>query len=464
MTSPLFIEADGAARLNLYDGVLKVIDGWFPQTAGDDPNAPIWETIPLVAEGTSAQITAALLDVRDKLRKARDYQNDLLTNVPIYLGMEFDTTEAHSCILKGSLKPTPKIGTQPYLDTVNSQVKIYVLRLLRVPYWEEQTATSKTVTNISAWGGTASFDNTKGTRDARIFKSFASGIALGKTWIGWRKVRGGLTDFVPRFEMEDGWVNIDTDTTFVEDAAASYRTPASNNCTQTTFIADATLKDRCYITVSDHLTAEGGTTSDHYRGRYLVIAKLKGSDSSTKFGVQLRHGYAQTISQAANQEILFQDDDWRSVPLGLVTLPPNPKHDASDGMIDDKLTSYTFTFWAEQISGTGNLLIDGFVLMPTDHLVTVTRNPDLDVGIWKYYFYTRADGRPAIVGASLVGEIPDQLAEASFQNFRIPLDESTLVYVREVGAEDASAAQTMVETDDLEFHYKAAWDDFYVAR
>ena len=308
MTSPLFIEEDGANRLNLYDGTLKVIDGWFPEAAGDDPNAPIWETIPLVAEGTSAQITAALLDVRDKLRKAKDYQNDLTVNIPVYLGMEFDTTEAHSCILKGSMKLAPKIGTQPYLDTTNPQVKLYVLRVLRVPYWEEQTPTSLAVNNISAWGGTADFNNAEGTRDARIFKSYASGIALGKMWMGWRKERGGLTYFVPRFEMEDGWTNNDVDTDFAEDVNASYRTPASDNITLTTFTADATLKIRSHITIADHMTAEGHalTNSDHYRGRYLVIAKLKLSNNTSKVGVQLRHGYFSTIAQAANQEILLK--------------------------------------------------------------------------------------------------------------------------------------------------------------
>jgi hypothetical protein len=466
MTSPLFIEQDGANRLNLYDGTFKVIEGWFPNAAGDDPNAPIWETIPLVAEGTSAQITAALLDLRDKLRVARNYQKDLLVNTPVYLGMEFDTTEAHSCILKGSCKPAPKIGTKPYLDTTNSQVKLYVLRVLRVPYWEEQTANTKAINNISAWGGTASWTNSEGTRDARITQSYASGIALGKMWLGFRKERGGLTDFDPRFEAEDGW-NLDpnpTDTTAEEDTAASYRTPATNNVWQTNFTIGGNndLQPRWYIQIADHLTAISGTDASHYKGRYLVIAKLKGTDSTTKFGVQLRHGYYSTIAQSANQEIVFQDDGWRSVPLGMVTLPPNPT--STETLIDDDLQKYKFTMYAERISGTGSLRMDGFVLMPTDHLVTVTRNPNRTGGIWKYYFYSRMDGRPAIIGASLVGEIPDQLAEASFQEFKVPLDNSVMVYIREVGADDATANQTMVETDDLYFYYKAAWDDFYVSR
>lgn len=469
MTSPLFIEEDTGARLNLYDGTIKVIDGWFPQAAGDDPNAPIWETIPLIFEGTSAQITAALLDLRDKLRKARDYQKDLLTNVPIYLGMEYDAVEAHSCILKSSLKPVPKIGTQPYLDTANSQVKAYVLRVLRVPYWEEQTADSQAATDIHCWGGTQAFTNSEGTRDARIFKSYVSGLALGKVWLGWRKERGGLTYFKPRFEIEDGDIIDSADTTFAEDANASYRTPASNNITQTVFttLGNNVLTERVRIDIADHMGAEGDSTafSDNYRGRYLVIANLKGSNNTTKFGVQLRHGYRNSIAVSSNQEILFQDDSWRATPLGMITLPSNPQHDASETFIDNNLEKYRFQMWAERISGTGNLLIDGFVLMPTDHLVTITKNPNITSGIGRYYLYSRADGKPGIVGASIYPTgIPDQLSEASFENWKIPLDSSKLVYIREFGALDADSGVVQTYNDDLMFYWKSAWDDYFVSR
>ncbi|MCK5642515.1 MAG: hypothetical protein KAJ19_17035 [Gammaproteobacteria bacterium] len=467
MTSPLFIETDGANRLNLFNGTLKVIEGWFPNAAGDDPNVPIWETIPLVAEGTSAQITAALLDLRNKLRIARSYQKDTLVNTPVYLGMEFDAIEAHSCILKGSLKPVTKVGTSPYLDTLGYQVKAYVLRVLRVPYWEEQTADELAVNNISGWGGTADFSNTEGTRDARIFQSYASGIGLGKMWMGWRKERAGFTNFVPRVEMESGSL-VDADTTFTEDldGRTSYETPAMDNCSVTTFSADVTLIKRVKISIDQHITDLGGTPetdAKNYKGRYLVIGKFKNSDSTSKIGIQLKHGYSQSRSLIANQEIVFTDDSWRSVPMGIVSLPPVATH-LDSGIVDDDLQLFTFEFWAEQISGAATLKIDGFVLMPTDHLVTVTRNPNLAGGLWKYYFWTRMDGRPNLVGASLVGEIPNHNGEASFQNFKIPLDNSKLVYVREVGDDDAQAYQGLIATDDLYFYWKSAWDDFFVSR
>lgn len=462
--NPLFIEIDAGDRLNLYDGTLQVIEGWFPQTAGDDPNAPIWETIPLIAEGTQAEINTALVSLRDMLRKARDYQIDMLVNEPVYLGMEdANFREAHSTILKGSLKPIYKVGTSPYMDTINSQVKTYVLRLLRIPYWEEEIYSQQSVVDISAWGGTEDFNNNIGTRDGRVYESYASGIALGKMWLGWRKERGGLTNWVPRVEIEDGWLaSGELDTALFRDADAS-PSDIPDNCIEIDFANVATMRERWHIDIQDHVTAVGAGAANLYKGRYLVIAKWKGGDSTTKFGVQLKHGYFNSRDLAANQEVLFSNDGWRSTPMGLVTLPPNPTHRPS-GIVDDNLGKYRFQFWAERITGSANLYLDGFVLMPTDHLITVTRNPNLTGGLWKYFFFTRSDGRPVITGATLVGEIPDQNAEASFHNFRMPLDDSKLVYVREVGAEDATANQTMIATDDLLFRWKGTWDDFYAAR
>jgi hypothetical protein len=321
----------------------------------------------------------------------------------------------------------------------------YEFRLKRSPHWEGETAYNDLTEDVSSWGGTGLLSNPYGTRNARIDYGYISGTVMGRIWLGIRKEREGLTHFDPVIEIEDGVVYGSSDTSFQTKSGGSGGTP---NCAQVTFATQTGLIKRAYVHLTDW--ADIGY-EDHYVGRYLVIARVLGDTVDSKFGIQLQAGYVSSNSYSVGNEILFevtQADVWRAVPLGIVNIPPlaRPEFGSSVPM---ELENFVMAFAAERTAtGTGNnyLFFDGFVLVPTDHLMTVTRSPVVS-NITKYWFYSRADGEAHLLLGEAVVDTPDFQSEASFDHFKVPPDNSIFVLVKENGG--ASPQHQLSTTTDV---------------
>lgn len=452
--SDLWLQSAAGDYLSLYDSSCSIADDWVPNSPSGGhagTHNPLWDTLPITIRGTPQVIKDMTRRLRDFERWAVEYNKDMLNNKPITLCLEEDDVENHTVIIDAELRQVPLVGTSPFLNEGNIQVTKWEFRIHRMPYWEASAKTGVTFNNISTWGGIGNISNPVGTRHARIDYGFLNHIGPGRSWLGIRKERRGLTDFDPLIEIEDGSDDGD-DATFVVDATAS-----GGNCLEVTFATQEGLVERAHIEL--YQWASG--VENHYIGRYLVIARMKATASGAKFGVQLRHGWSQNTQFAANNEILFEDTQWRAVPLGVIGIPPTPVPHVGSPVPQD-ISQYSLRLWAERPVGTTqDLRVDGYILMPTDHLLSITRVPSLG-GIEKYWFYSRWEGTRHMLLGETFTDTPDLIAQASFENWKVPLDNSKLVIVVEQGG--GTPAHTLTTGPDVHISYRPRWHHYFVDR
>lgn len=464
MASDLWLESADGTVLNLYSSPVMVEEGWVPASPSgghEKSHDPLWDTIPLTIRGTPANIKDAVRKLRDFEREAVEYNKDMLDNNPVTLCIKQDTEENHTVIIDADLQPVSHPGTSTWLDeggVGNIQIVRYNFRIKRMPYWESSIAYTDYSANISSWGGTGLMSNPWGTRHARIDHGYINGIALGRAWLGIRKERRGLENFDPLIEIEDGTALSGADSSFVTRAGGSGGAP---NCMQTTYVITDALVERGRIIISDFATSG---YYDHYIGRYLVLGRVNSNVASAKFGVQLRHGWHNTDSFAANPEVVYTQSSntthWRVVSLGSISLPPTPVPHYGSAVPDD-IDYYSLRVWSERLTGSGNLYFDGFVLIPTDHLLVISRGITISPAS-KYWFYSRWDGNRQIMVGETTVDKPDLVSQAAFENWKMPMDDSMFVFVREVGG--SAPYSPLITTDDVYFRWVPRWHHYRIAR
>lgn len=434
MQGDLWLETSKGDTLSLYSPPIMVEDGWVPASTsgGLEPSRmPLWETIPILIRGTAEQIKQAIREIHLFERTAIWYNLGMERNDAVRLCLQDGDGVVHTTVvIDADTSQSTQVGTSAWLDEGDPQQVKYTLKLKRVPYWEKTTPDNQTFNSVSSWGGTGTLSNLYGTRHARVDYGYINGSNIGRTWLGIRKEREGLSHFDPVIEIEDGTSYI-ADTTFQTKTGGSGGTP---NCARTTFGTSTLLTPRAYVHLTDW--ADVGY-EDHFVGEYLVLARVLGDTVGSKFGIQLRSGYLSSNSYAVHNEVLFEvttADYWRIVPLGTVSIPPVPRPEFGSG-VPQELVNFVLAYAAERVAtGSGNnyLFFDGFVLMPLDHLMVVTRGPIVG-SVNKYWFYTRAEGeRHLLLGESAV-DTPDFQSEAAFDHWRVPLDASKFVLVVEAG-------------------------------
>lgn len=457
MSANLWLQSATGDYLNLYGGPIMIEDGWVPNSpTGGHAGAhkPLWETLPLAIRGSDDVIKDMTRQLRDFERKAAEYHSDMLNNDPITLCLQQGDDENHTVVIDAELRQIPFVGTNPWLDENGDQISKWQLRLHRMPYWEAITPATDLSSNVSTWGGGGAIYNTKGTRHARIDYGYLNHTGVGRAWLGIRKARRGINYYEPVIEIEDGSDDGD-DTSFVTETGASGGTP---NCAEITFATQEALVERAHIELYQWATS---TYEDHYIGRYLVIGRMKASASGAKFGVQLRHGWSQSGQFAANNEILFEDTGWRAVPLGVIQLPPTPVPHFGSSVPQD-ITQYSLRVFAERPVGVAQtLFFDGFVLMPTDHLLSITRVPSVG-SILKYWFYPRWEGNRHMLLGETVTDTPNLTSQASFENWKVPLDTSKLVVVVEQGG--GTPVHNLANAPDIYLSYIPRWHHYDVDR
>lgn len=418
-----------AGTIDLLTGTFKAIyPTWTPQYAGGLNPGLIGEgPILLLGQDSAANLRSAAQNLEDALNTAR--LNATNSQHRQYTVMRYASdggSTQQAFVVDGTVRVvTVGSATNPFAD--NSRLSLE-LTLSRTPYWEPTSATAISTNRLSCFGGTLAFSSIAGTAPARLDEfEFSMPIgylagAVTQIWAGIRPALEGTSNFDPILELEDGIPGTDTAAQEPGDGTGS-----GTGYMRTTFV-DTSLVQRCYVSI---FLSQGAINFNHYVGEYVVLVRAR-TGATTEVGLQLRTGWANSIAdyQFPNEEILISDSNWKLYNMGYVRIPP---YQLPTTMWTDELKYFTFAFWAERVSGSGNLDIDAICLIPYTHFFAAE-----DTYIWAAATDDRCtvrstpfDVRYALNSRS---DAPWASNPFSYNNWALPYDNSILVIAAQESA------------------------------
>lgn len=419
-------------------------------TRGPSPNLDlISETVNLIASSNDLTIADAAAEIDERLEKVRLFHADPNNNVSYWLETNTADEQARRALLyNGSTAIGTGIGYGPLFE---QDTGVLSLAVDRHPLWESPTSTSITTSALTINGSAASLPTVAGTAPARMYQVDAYGdtggdlTPISEVWIGIRPDYTSSADFVPLWEAELG-DSTSTDTSEQADVTAS-----GGKVMQCDFTTAATLTDRVTI-IADDVTAS--TNFHHFKGRYLVLARVKASAASTTIGLQLRPGYYRNATDSAYatcEETYITNTVWRLVPLGEVQIPPEG---AYTGQTTAHLQYFGFSLWAERVSGTGKLDFDYLCLIPAEHLVylngaNIIENPNPHY--YEAQLLTHENDKQIAIAwynEGLKGNL-----EYSFRDWYLPIGNNKVV----VAAQPEALGHELDHTLTLYFYYYTRW-------
>jgi hypothetical protein len=211
---------------------------------------------------------------------------------------------------------------------------------------------------------------------------------------------------------------------------------AGTNVTDATDTADGTARGSSKVRISfatnDTLAARfslswsqvASSNFDDLIGEYLVLARMKVDAVGTEVNVQLRDGWGNADESGIVGGVYISGQtNWQMYELGHVIIPPTGNRDAS-ASTSDVIKYYRLNLWAERISASGNLDVDCFVLIPSEHFFYVDKC-SLGGTTGDLIIFTGPDGYQFIVqvGSGSVW----QNVRYSLNNWKYPLGGGLLV-------------------------------------
>lgn len=362
--------SEDQSSLSLYDneeGFSLAWDGWEPTIAAEG-DLRVTETITLQVQGDSHNDLADKLTALDDKFREIAWHKDNVERYGVWLRVQLEgetqTRQALITEAKGQLGSSvfnPAVSPGSYLGQ-------YQLALERMPLWEATEHTTFDAYSINCLGGTFDYTSTDppgtiaGDASARIAQTTFSGASgggdepLAKFWLGFRTNRlGDRSNFLPVWECESGSYSGTPhyDTSLVDGVGA---TDASGGAKlQCTFATQAGMEPRVTVNVGD-------VTSNYadQRGRYLILVRARVSDTGTTCRIRLLDGFSSADSWRTQSRRTVSSNDWQLFAMGTVRIPP------SRGRFTlGFLRKFALRIEAERVSGSDNLELDCFVLIPT---------------------------------------------------------------------------------------------------
>jgi hypothetical protein len=440
---------DETAAIDLLAGNIVLEEAGLSLRSADKK---IWETIGLVSGATDANIRTTKAQIDDYIERAKLYIDNPVEAKGIWLYVQSEGESAKRALIydgstdlvSSSVFNTPLLGRDS---------AIFRIALLRHPYWENPSGSAVNVNGLSAWGGKGNLGTLTGTTYGRIQRAlFTSSTAarLGKFWIGIRPSRHGTAQFTTVWEAEAGTPH-SPDTSVVADGTAS-----GGSKMQTTFASVSTMYNRFEVRLSNVV----GSNFSHNIGRYLVLMRCKVSSGTTQVLVRLASGWDRFTTHT--EQIIDGKTSWNLVEMGEIQIPPTGNR---DGVMttDDALGYFGLLLSAERLSASGTLDVDGFVLVPSEHIIT---GDGADVysgnsGQLDYYtaplypFSEKGDDQYAIFrNPAPVNGI--QFVDYTFTNWQYPIIGGTLV----VAAEPWNAGHDLTATVNASLTVYPRWKSY----
>ena len=337
-------------------------EGWEQGTPSQQGQSSVDEVITLLMNAGNANTLATALQSIDSKVKQTQWAQDPLNPIGVWLRTKLATeTNTRQAFIQ-ELRRSPALPiTDPLM--YDSTLQKYQLGVTRMPVWENPTASSIAPGSITANGGTFAY-SVSGDAHARVSKLQITGKSVSaaadlyrEAWFGAKSDRYGVTpaNFVPVWNVAAQSFS-GTDMTQVSDATAL------SGYKLVTAFTDRTMAVR----VLSRVLSFTSNYSDQ-RGKYNMLARLKTSDASLRCNVRACMGYASTANLAylPRLPISAANGGWKWYTLGTVKIP------ATEGFFEQSLEYSSVGIAGEWVSGTGNLEVDSFALIPAEHSIHV---------------------------------------------------------------------------------------------
>lgn len=394
--------ASGSAVLTLGDaGVVKLVplaDGWAAPVPGGQPGTFV-ETME-VKTGSSDTTAIASIEMVARLdHLAKSYHDDPTNAEPVYYQRYGDSLTAQQAIVyECNYTPIPRAMYDPLLG--NSGVSFGALQITRGT-WEGTADVSLYAGGPGDFGGTALLSNTYiGSAGSRITEAGVYGSMDNATnpitdmWLGIKPLGAGYTSFQSVWNLHAGTVF--TDASVYDDSSgfSPGSGPVDTNVIKVTFATDATMVKRCSITVKDLSLTNPG----HMAGEYIVIGRMRSDAGTCVYNVEMKSTYASmlyiTPPVTPHGEVTYDTADYlydngenyQALELGKITIPASGYSELTPSQYYIK--GFELQFWAERVSGSGNLLLDSLCMIPARHYLKMT-------GGYSYYVAGVPEGEPA---------------------------------------------------------------------
>jgi len=351
---------------------------WRPRTAlttGNRMPPLVTETVDILADATSHDVLSVDFQDMDNYRwLAREYVKDRTQEHPVWLHaqMENETGERRALVHNISMAWQTEEVDKTDQDVCANQARIRA-QITRGPFWEDTAANTKTVgSNVSIFAGAYDYSGADvvGDAPARIaslqLSSDGTTDAYTRAWIGFRSANkhGTLANFEPLWECED-FSGSSGDVALAADATAS---PGGGGNTKATcdFSGTADWLNRIKLELSDVYTTN---YSDMY-GRFVILLRAK-VGATTTCEVKLRHHVSWGDSEFYDEGPIVEvsSTSWTIHNLGTFTIPIRDLHAFPLATwIDDYDEEDQFWLWARRTSGSNDLDMDCFMVIPADEL------------------------------------------------------------------------------------------------
>ncbi len=344
----------------LSGGFSLAANGYAPAVAPINAKS-VHETITLTLQGTSTDDLALMVQEIDRKIKQVQWwiEDSNVERYQVWLRVQMDEESNPRQAQLVNIEPSQKVNEFTTQETADHTIVEYQIGIERTPFWEQPYPYPSTtqLSNVNVIGGVATLAEViHGDVPARLlrlgaFKNDAS-AGLSNFWYGWKTSRFGTkVNFVPVWSLALG-SGRDTDTTVVADATAY-----NGDKITCTFATVTTLLQRTVITVAN-VTAN----YNDQRGTYDVLLRAKMSDTSV---ARVRIGYSLSsgttlLGPVYRNRVPISGTAWKIYEMGTISIPPQRIYNSQS------VKFFGINISAELYSGTGDIDMDCFILIPRD--------------------------------------------------------------------------------------------------
>lgn len=436
--------------VDLLNGALRMQSG---TRAASEDTGLVEETMELFGAASDITIIRTVREFNAIREKIRQYFTDPLSNDPQWLEEHAKNEPERRSLLYG-LRYDAINQRQLSSQLLGRQFAKGVLTLQRSAIWESAAASTIEQTGLSGWGGMWRIYGIEGDLPARLWKTIIYGDetlgSVTRIWLGMRRSRYGMKDFVSVWELEHAAPPLSYDTSETVDANAS-----GGEMLEVDFATRTDMALRTIISVAD--VVSGTPDLRHFIGKYLVLLRCKVSSSpTTEVAVQMRHGMVPAAPYEENSipadVVYVSNTSYDLVPLGIVQIPPDGFR---SGDPVDMAELFSISIYAERVTGNSSSRfdMDALVLIPAEHLLTIEKAQVTYLENSRVEAITREDGEQ--IARGYTDGSPGIIVEPGFDDWQLPEGDVLAVAVC-AGA----GAHSLTNTLHVEMNYVPRWYNY----
>ena len=370
MTASFQLNTSAETLLNfITDTNLKLAYNSWTEAQGENGHTVF--TFSLVAKGTHGAIIAAVRHVEEAGYRARRYWADRYETIYVYLYLQADGEATPRGGVVHSISIAPVV-TNNISGLLNKDGSFYSL-VIDAEMWEQVPADetymldhSDTGEDVTGFGSInvplAAPDN---TAPARIINAWItnteSGHVISDAWVGIRPYYDSYNYFVALWQAEAGALGAGY--SLATDANAVPASGANNSVT-------GAVSDTSGIVTEVYVNDIDGTDSKSvgFVGRFLVLCRCK--INANQVELIMKTGLEGSSQFAARDPVLITHTTFRYIPLGELQIVNEADNIAAPTIYEAFWRG--FQLWARRTGAASTLVVDCFVLIPSERMVSMT--------------------------------------------------------------------------------------------